>query len=509
MGNPPYSIGQDSANDDNQNLSYPSLDERIRETYGKGSKATLQRGLYDPYIRSIRWASDRLCRFHFNPAADGKNPCAKHCQCSGIIGFVTNAGFLEVNTADGLRKCLADEFSNIYVFHLRGNQRTSGERSRQEGGKIFGSGSRAPIAITLLVKNPEAKMHGQIFWHDIGDYLSQKEKLDIITNFGSVTGITNSKSWKLVTPDKYHDWVDQRDESSNDFISIGSSKLASGIFSQASPGVVTSRDNWVYSFSLNSLNSNIRKTIAYFNAHTGREPGSSASDPTEISWSRSLKKQAEKGVSLSYDSECIRMSAYRAFTRQYMYYSRELNESPGRFDQFFPTGTTSNIVICVNGKGAKKGFTSIALNSIPDFNFLDAGAQCFPLYVYTRSEDPSSSDSDLFAANTGGKSAEYTRRDGISDAGLVHFGKAYPAKGEGSSITKEDLFYYIYGLLHSPDYRSRYADNLSKELPRIPAVKTYADFRAFEKAGRELAHWHLNYETVDCTPPSRSIPARS
>src|SRR5690606_12927190 len=162
VGNPPYSAGQSSANDNNANVAYPALDERIRTTYAARSDATNKNALYDSYIRAIRWASDRV-------------------GDSGVIGFVTNAGFVEANTADGLRQCLAEEFSSIYVFHLRGNARTSGEVRRKEKDNVFGSGSRAPIAISLLVKNPEAAQPSQIYFHDIGDYLSQAEKLEKIS----------------------------------------------------------------------------------------------------------------------------------------------------------------------------------------------------------------------------------------------------------------------------------------------------------------------------------------
>jgi predicted helicase len=235
MGNPPYSVGQADANDDNQNVTYPGLDERIRETYAKYSTSTLQRALYDSYIRAIRWASDRL----------GK---------SGIIGFVTNAGFVDAKTADGLRKCLSEEFSNIYVFHLRGNQRTSGELSRREGGKIFGSGSRAPIAITLLVKNPESKHSGQIYWHDIGDYLTQQQKLSIVAEFGSVNGISQAGGWTKIEPDSHHDWINQRDQSFDHFVVLSSKKSEQNqIFSDYSNGVKTNRDAWCYNSSKDSL----------------------------------------------------------------------------------------------------------------------------------------------------------------------------------------------------------------------------------------------------------------
>ncbi|MFP5429213.1 MAG: Eco57I restriction-modification methylase domain-containing protein, partial [Gammaproteobacteria bacterium] len=202
VGNPPYSIGQGSQNDNNANVAYPSLDRRIETTYAARSNATLSKGLYDSYIRAIRWASDRIGN-------------------AGVIGFVTNAGWLEANTADGLRKCLADEFSSLYVFHLRGNARTSGETRRKEKDNVFGMGSRAPIAISLLVKNPQAGQHGQIYFHDIGDYLSREEKLEKISAYASVSGIAN---WQQIAPNEHGDWLKQRDGGFAEFIVLGDKK---------------------------------------------------------------------------------------------------------------------------------------------------------------------------------------------------------------------------------------------------------------------------------------------
>ena len=219
IGNPPYSAGQKSENDNAKNVDYPELDARIAETYAAASHATLQKALYDSYIRAIRWASDRI-------------------GDAGVMAFVTNAGWVDGNATDGLRKCLAEEFSDLYVFHLRGNQRTSGEQSRKEGGKIFGSGSRAPIAISVFVKNPEATEHGCIHFHDIGDYLSQKEKLDIVRDFASIDGITVAKGWKRITPDENNDWLDQVDRSFDRFPILGAKRgEEEGLFENYSSGV--------------------------------------------------------------------------------------------------------------------------------------------------------------------------------------------------------------------------------------------------------------------------------
>ncbi|MCC6922233.1 MAG: hypothetical protein IT525_04065 [Nitrosomonas sp.] len=225
-------------------MEYPHLDKRIRSTYAADSKATNKNTLYDSYIRAIRWASDRIGN-------------------AGVIGFVTNASWVEANTADGLRKCLAEEFSSIQIFHLRGNQRTSGELSRKEGGKIFGGGSRAPIAISLLVKNPQASEHGRILFHDIGDYLSREEKLEKIASFASVGGILD---WQTIVPDAHGDWLRQRDGCFGEYIALGDKKSNElKLFDNFSLGVVTNRDAWAYNASKDRLQANMSSMISFYN----------------------------------------------------------------------------------------------------------------------------------------------------------------------------------------------------------------------------------------------------
>lgn len=308
VGNPPYSIGQGSQNDNNQNVGYPHLDGRIRETYSERSNAALSKGLYDTYIRAIRWASDRIGN-------------------AGVIGFVTNAGWLEANAADGLRKCLAEEFSNIYVFHLRGNQRTSGELSRKEGGKIFGSGSRAPIAISLLVKNPQASAHGRIHFYDIGDYMSREEKLEKIQLFGSVTGIAD---WQAITPDDHGDWLNQRDDRFGKYIVLGDKKSdAPKLFQNYSQGVVTSRDAWCYNGAKAGVADNMMRMIDFYNdeavrfaatfagldkkAREGKVDGFIDTDPTKISWSVNLKQELVRDRRFTFEAASLTHSLYRPF----------------------------------------------------------------------------------------------------------------------------------------------------------------------------------------------------
>ncbi len=491
IGNPPYSIGQDSQNDNNQNVGYPHLDSRIESTYAAQSDAALSKGLYDSYIRAVRWASDRIGQ-------------------SGVIGFVTNAGFLDANTADGLRKCLAEEFSSIHVFHLRGNQRTVGELSRREGGKIFASGSRAPIAISMLVKNPNLAQHGQIYFHDIGDYLSRDEKLEKISNYASIAGISATNGWQVIVPDRHGDWLKQRDGSFTAFISMGDKKGGlPKLFENYSLGIVTNRDAWCYNPSKAAVSDNMTRMIAFYNAESarfgkaygaltkkerdGKVNGFVDADASKISWTVNLKDELSKGRRFEFDATKLTRSLYRPFTKQWLYYDRRFNERVLQMPRIFPDATADNRAIMVKQRWSGEGQLALMVNCPPELQ-IDGGAQSFPLYIFDDAEgasDESSDQAGLFTADPAPQ-AKRRRRDALTDEGLAHFLAAYP----GETISKEELFYYVYGILHSPDYRERYADNLGKELPRIPCVKSALDFWAFSRAGRALAELHLNYESV-------------
>ncbi|GAA4667658.1 DEAD/DEAH box helicase [Bartonella pachyuromydis] len=497
FGNPPYSTGQKSANDNAKNTPYPLLDNRISETYAAQSESMNMQALYDSYIRAIRWASDRL-----------KN--------RGVIGFVTNAGFINACSLNGLRKCLVKEFSSLYIFHLRGNARTSGEQRKKESGGIFGEGSRAPIAISILVKNPESEQRGKIYFHDIGDYLNREEKLTIIEKFRSIHGITRSKKgWQIITPDRHGDWLDQRDDSFKEFLAMGDKKgYGKKLFSTYSCGLKTNRDAWAYNSSREVLAKNMNNMIAFYNSeverfnnsypHTDRRTVTKVvdnfvnADETKISWSLNLKKHLTKGKIFEFENVCLAQSLYRPFTQQWLYYNRAFNEMVAQIPCIFPMGEViENKVIQITGTGATKEFSVLMTKTVPDFHAMDT-SQCFPRYIYenvTALRD--NNQSYLFTNSTEErKTAGLQRRDAITDEGLAHFKAAYP----NENITKDDLFYYVYGLLHSEDYRTRYADNLSKELPRIPCVKTAEDFWIFVTAGRELGHLHVNYEDVEPYP---------
>lgn len=480
MGNPPYSAQQESEGDNNRNLVYPVLDDRIRTTYAELSSSKLKKNNYDSYVRAIRWASDRI-------------------KDQGVIGFVTNGSFVDERNFDGVRKALASEFSRIYCFNLRGNQRTSGEVSRKEGGKVFGSGSRTSVAITLFIKNSIHARDCRLYYYDIGDYLSREEKLKIIRDFGSI----NSIPWQEITPNAEGDWVNQRHPEFDGFMAMGDKDSGSKevLFDTYSLGVVTNRDPWVYNFSRPALEASVKRLIAAFNRESKRYtetikgkpkdkwPAIDAfvnNDPKQISWTRSLKQSLSRGHQLKFDPACIVTSLYRPFCRQALYFDRRLNEMVNRVPALFPTPRHPNIVISITGVADRKGFSVLASRDVPNMHLTDTG-QCFPLYWYERVEDKD----DLFSGSQGADSEGYIRRDAVSDWALETFRKHYRDKG----ITKEAIFHYVYGILHSPEYREKYDASLKKTLPRIPFAK---NFWAFSRAGGDLIALHVGYE--DCEP---------
>lgn len=490
MGNPPYSIGQKSANDNAQNQKYPKLDECISNTYAKESSAGLNKSLYDAYIKAFRWSTDRLDPEH-----------------GGIIAFVSNGAWIDGNSTDGFRKSLEKEFSSIWIFNLRGNQRTSGELSRKEGGKIFGSGSRTPIAITLLVKNPKAtNSKAIIHYHDIGDYLNREEKLALVNNFKTVAN--PSMQWKTLKPNAEGDWLNQRNNIFDTFIPMAPEKKfdmkSQSFFNTYAIGVATNRDAWVYNFSKDIIQDNMQRMIAFFNEQQRNLKKIKAqnskqiienfidNEPTKISWTRSLRKDLEKGIEHKYNEQEIRISTYRPFTKLKLYFNKPFIESPGLSPKVFPTSNSKNLVITISGVGASKDFSALITNAITNLDTVEK-AQSFPLYYYEEKAkiDP---DPTLFDAAS---ENEFIRRDGVSDFIWERAKKQY-----GKNVGKEDIFYYVYGILHSPAYRTSFANDLKKTLPRIPLVEDVRDFWKFSKTGRQLAELHINYESI---PPYEGV----
>ncbi len=471
VGNPPYSAGQRNENDANQNIEYPILDQRITDTYAEHSTAINRNSLYDSYIRSIRWASDRV-------------------GDEGVVAFVSNGSYIDGNAAAGVRKVLSDEFSAIYCFNLRGNARTSGEIRRKEKDNVFGQGTRTAVAITLFVKNPMAKNKKcAIYYHDIGDYLTQKEKLETIKSFSSVKNIDYQK----IEPNDAHDWINQRHPEFATFLAIGDKEnrrkklTVSSVFSLYSRGVASSRDSWVYNFSSEKLVKNVKLMIDFYNDEVGRYKTAFAgdknvkiekiinNDPLKISWSSKIKRFLLRKDLATFDENLIRKSLYRPYNAQYLYADIFFIDRPAIIDRFFPTEDTENLSIYVSGVGAGKDFSALMVNIVPNLHFLDTG-QCFPFYSYEKPKK-----GEIFDKSRDG------RTENIPDATLTLFHDHYNDK----KISKWDVFYYVYGLLHSPNYTTKYAADLKKMLPHIPMHK---EFHTFSKAGKALGELHVNYE---------------
>ena len=449
--NPPYSVGQKSENDANKNTVHPRLRKRVQETYMAESEVTNKRALLDSYIKAIRWASDRIVK------------------SGGVIGFVHNASLLDERSTQGLRRCLVDEFDTIHSFNLRGNARTKGEDRQKEGGHVFGQSSRTAVAITFLVKTSQAKSKkAKINYHDIGDYLSREEKLEKIAKYSSIAGI----KWQAITPDKHGDWLDQRDENYEKLPVLGNKKLGEGIFELYSCGVITNRDSWAYNYDHSMVEANMAEMIGVYNCERERLVEIELTvqnidqyierNEKKIKWSRGLKQSMVKSKEATFTSDKIKLSSYRPFTKKHLYYCTMFNEVHSQTAKIYPI--PDNLWLCVSGVGAKE-FSALMTDALPNLDFIEK-SQCFPRFYLDKS----------------GK-----KREAISDHTLQQWQLHYHDK----KITKEHLFYYIYGILHSQDYRQRYQNNLTKELPRIPFTE---DFKLFSDIGLKLAELHLSYE---------------
>lgn len=489
IGNPPYSVGQKSGNDNNQNSSYPYLDQTIADSYVAKSKSTLTRNAYDSYIKAFRWATDRL-------------------SDNGIIAFVSNGSYLDSVALDGFRQCLVEDFNHIYVFNLRGDQRTLGETSRKEGGKIFGSGSRTPVAITILVKRKGVKKDRFIRYHDVGDYLSREQKLSIVEQFGDI----GSMDWSYITPNVNNDWLNQRNQSFINFIALGDKKKqekSSIYLDNYASGLSTNRDTWVYSFSSAKAMQLSSAMIEFYNAERERcfaelqaqkERGIisvddkkasdtfltniRSSDATKISWSAGLSTAFCRDYPIDI-IDCIRISSYRPFCKKYLVYNKDIIERPSKWDSILPDDSFENVIISIAGAPIKKNFSVFITSDIQNLHFME-NSICFPLYMYDKAEkNDDGGQMTLFDAPVE-DTTTYKKRYAISDAALNKFKGIY-----GDRITKEDIFYYLYAVLHSKDYIKAYADNLAKEMVRIPTLEK---FPKYVEIGRQLAELHLHYE---------------
>lgn len=474
IGNPPYNAKQKNANDNSQSQKYEHLDARVAETYSIHTNSTNKNSVYDSCIKAFRWASDKILSNN-----EG-----------GVLAFITNGKWIDDTAREGFRKSIEKEFSKIYVLNLRGNQYTGGELSRREGGKIFGSGSRTPISITILVKKPNQAQDTKatIYYHDIGDYLSREQKLALVRKFKSVD--SKALKWQLIHPNEKGDWLNQRDGSFDEFIGMTPEKKfktsSQSWFILNSRGNETGRDTWVYNYSQKALNNHINIIVNEYNKNVGCKSKDELNyDETKVSWTSSLISKVLKGQSI-HNENIFADAVYRPFCKMRTYRGEDLIHRYGQFREIFPTPDSKNVVICVSGIGGTKESSTFVTNHIPDLNILDAGTQCFPLYWYEKKE---SLQLSLFDEEP---QAEYVRRDGISNWILNEVRTRLKIK----SIDKEMIFYYIYGFLHSPVYRSTFEADLKKSLPRIPIIEDVDAFNDFYQAGKALAKLHLGYENV-------------
>ena len=480
VGNPPWSTGQKSAADENPNIDYPEIEKRVSDTYARRSKVK-NNSIYDTYKMAIRWASDRI-------------------NDEGIVAFVTNGSWIDSNTDSGVRACLAEEFSSIYVLNLRGNARTSGDLRRKEGDNVFGQGSRAPVSIIVLVKNSNAAHNGcRIHYHDIRAYLKREEKLSLLREAESISGI---RDWQEINPNAHHDWINQRSEVFQLLYPIGSKEVKAGktnqaVFTLFSGGYQTRRDAYTYNFSRDVCARNARKMVEDYCA--ALEELESISNVTQadidnvvrrhssnLPWDPNLKNRLKRKKSISYRQKYIVQCQYRPFIKQHCYLEYVLASSKYQMDRVFPRGSGENRAICVTGPSTQtKTFSALITDTMPDLHLI-AQSQCFPRYRY---ELPVDADQ----RNLLGDKPGLQRVDNITDAALLEF----QARCGDPSITKDDIFDYVYGVLHAPDYGWRFANDLAKELPRIPIAE---NFRDFAEAGRKLARLHLGYETCEVVP---------
>lgn len=497
VGNPPYSVGQSSANDNNANLKYPTLDRRIEDTFAALSTAQLKNSLYDSYLRAFRWATDRI-------------------KTQGVVAFVSNGGWLDGNTADGVRLSLADDFSEIYVFNLRGNQRTAGELSRKEGGKVFGSGSRNTVAIFIGVKRADST-GCTIFYRDIGDYLSAEKKLEIVSraDIGTI-------EWQSITPNKHGDWTNQRSADFETWPVLGEKKNtnATKVFHTFSAGVATSRDAWAYNSNAMTLSQNIHSSRDFYNeqleiAQKKLSEGISKDDvlnslnfsKDRFSWDRINKRQVVQGIGIDIAEEGFRYAMYRPFFKQFSYvdFKQQLSNCTYRLPSLFPTPKHDNQGFYVVGSGSAVPFSAIASANIPDLHFTGAGSggQFYPRWTWepieTREGEIDFGNALFSTTPKKGVEGEildgYRRVDNITDEIL----KLYQSS-LGADVSKDNIFYFVYAQLHDPSYREAYAADLKKMLPHIETPTDRALFDQFVTAGKKLVDLHINYEDVEPWP---------
>ena len=472
ISNPPWSA--------TNNRAYPGIDGRVQATYAAPSQTRHLSALYDPYVKAIRLASDRV-------QGNAKG---------GIVALVTNGGFIESNAFDGFRKAIAGEFHSVYCYNLRGDQRTSGEKSRQEAGKIFGSGSRAGVAILLLVKKPGAPPGSTIYYRDIGDYLTREDKLAILAR-----GRLESTDWQVITPNRSGDWIGQRSAVFQTMRPLADDDGGlAAIFQARTQGLVTSRDAWCYNSSERKLRDNITRSVDFYNGlvaafqatnpagtlteQTAQAKAFADQSPQQFHWDAKNYRDLANRETYAVNDAGFRVGSYRPFFKQRLYFDRRLNNSIRAFPEIFPTPDAENLGICITGLGSNSPFHTLMTDNIPEYCLTAVNSIYLPRWRYVPAE--------ALTPATDGDDPELERVSNINPQAVAEFRGHY----DDPAISEDDLFYYAYGVLHSPQYREEFASDLAKSQARLPMAASLADFRAFADAGRELAELHVGYESA-------------
>ncbi|MGI6493567.1 MAG: type ISP restriction/modification enzyme [Candidatus Methanomethylophilaceae archaeon] len=479
IGNPPYGANQKSGNDDAKKRRYEmGVDEEIRKKYLDDSLFDEKKGLvnsvYDNYVRAFRWATDRI----------GNK--------DGVIAFITPNGWLTGSAFEGFRKTIEKEFSKIYIFDLRGDQNSGSWR--QEGEKVFGEGSKVGIAITLLIKCKDHTGKAKIQYFKTPDYAKRTDKFNLLIDSKSFIEMAKKKKLETIKPKPNGDWIIERNELFQELIPLGGDTYKKFKGHEENTflvgftlGYKTGRDSWSYNYSKKTVDANMRHMTEEYNRQV--KNGNIEYKNKDIKWDEALENHFNNRKEMTYSTAHICPASYRPFSKRWFYSYSMMISRVGQNHQLFPTSEAKNRLICVSGVGVKKDFSCLMTDCMTDLEIVGK-SQCFPLYWYEDKSEIRRKNKQISLFND--DTEHFVRHDGISDHILGVARKKY-----GQDVTKEDIFYYVYGYLHSPEYRELFSDDLKMSLPRIGLVETKEDFLAFSEAGRRLAVLHTNYENVE------------
>jgi predicted helicase len=456
IGNPPYNERQQNFNERNPNRQYKKMDERIKETYGKKGQAQNQNSIYDMYTRFFRWASDRV-------------------HDDGVICYIMGRKPIDKTAYDGFRRDLIDEFNEVYVVDLGGdvvdNPKLSGSKHN-----VFGNKTGVAIYFAL-------RKYGQrgckIFYARRGEYDTRDDKLAWLSS----SPLSQIK-FEQIEPDQRANWINQSENDWTALLPIADpdvkdrkrGKVDQALFKLYSRGLGTFRDDWVYDYRADALETKMRYFVGVYEASRENPTGN---EDDSIKWDRELEKYLAGNIAKSFDGSNIVSANYRPFCRRFLYNDRHFIGMNYQISSIFP-GQSENYALTVMGDSSGKPFTTLAVNKALDLNFLSpasGGTQTLPRFRYTKRGE---------------------RLDNITDWALNKFVAHY---SKAAKITKDDIFAYVYGVLHDPIYRATYAQNLKRELPRIPL---YPDFRQWAAWGKRLIDLHIGYEGVDPWPVTRT-----